>query len=116
MSSVALRLQTCHNHEGREAAARCPSCGFYYCRECITEHDERVLCATCVKKLSAPREKRRWNFAPLARTFAAAFGLLLAWYYFFFIGRFLVRVPTKFHEATLWKTSVENEMNKDDSP
>jgi hypothetical protein len=54
-----LLLQRCFNHGMREAAARCPECGRFYCRECITEHDDRVLCSACLKKLArAPLAKR----------------------------------------------------------
>ena len=30
--------QRCSNHPGREAAVRCPECGRFFCRECVTEH------------------------------------------------------------------------------
>ena len=39
--------------------ARCPSCGNFFCRECITEHDELILCAACLKRITAPKERRR---------------------------------------------------------
>jgi hypothetical protein len=106
---ASLRHQVCHNHAGREAIARCPSCGFYFCRECITEHDDRVLCASCLKKLTAPVERPRRNFAPLIRGTAAFCGLLVAWIFFYLAGRVLLATPTKFHEATLWREELENE-------
>ena len=47
-----LAHQRCFNHAVREAVARCPECGQCFCRECITEHDDRVVCAACLKKLT----------------------------------------------------------------
>ena len=47
---VLLAHQRCFNHATREAVARCPECHHFFCRECITEHDDRVLCTGCLKK------------------------------------------------------------------
>jgi len=61
-----LTHQRCHHHQFREAAARCPECGRYFCRECITEHADRVLCASCLGKkigLDGARSSRfQWFF------------------------------------------------------
>jgi len=112
----SLRHQVCQNHPAREAIARCPSCRFYFCRECITEHDDRILCATCLKRQSARVERPRRNFAPLARGLAACGGLMLAWLYFYLIGRVLLATPTKFHEGTLWKNTVESAIDQEEAP
>ena len=42
--------QRCWNHEAREAACRCPACGRSYCRECVSEHEGRLLCAACLSR------------------------------------------------------------------
>jgi uncharacterized paraquat-inducible protein A len=47
----------CHNHPQREAAARCPECGRFFCRECVTEHEGRVICSACLRALTEPAEK-----------------------------------------------------------
>lgn len=95
--------QRCFNHAQREAAARCPECGRFFCRECVAEHDDRVICAACLKQLSAPPRQRSpfWPGALLAGQCVLA--LLLAWFFFFFIGDWLLRLPASFHEATLWQ-------------
>ena len=49
--------QRCLNHSLREAAVQCPSCKRFFCRECITEHDDRVLLAEAVRILSAERAR-----------------------------------------------------------
>jgi hypothetical protein len=113
---TGLQFQRCHNHTSREAVARCPSCGFYFCRECITEHDERILCASCLKKQTPQEERPRRSFASLLRVGVALCGFMTAWFFFYLIGRILVATPTQFHEATVWKSKVEDEIKKDEPP
>ena len=43
-----LLHQRCFNHMLREAVACCPECRRYFCRECVTEHEDKVLCAACL--------------------------------------------------------------------
>ncbi len=112
---AVLRQQRCHNHLGREAVARCPSCGNFFCRECITEHDERILCAACLKRQTAPKERRR-NRVPVGRMFGVLCGILAGWMYFYLIARVLVATPTKYHEGTVWRDAVEDEVEKQQSP
>ena len=55
----------------------------FYCRECITEHDGRMLCAACVRKQSLPRASAGtgnpfWTAALLVTAFAATWFLLAA--------------------------------------
>ncbi len=75
--------QRCRNHLTREAAVRCPLCRDYFCRECVTEHDDRLICAVCLKKLQGPVSAERRNvwawLAPLG-------GLLVAWAFFSAVG------------------------------
>jgi uncharacterized paraquat-inducible protein A len=101
--------QRCLHHPVREAVARCPECGQFFCRECITEHDDRVICSSCLKKLTVRTEARRRSFAPAFRVAAAVAGLLVAWMFFFIIGRMLVKIPTRFHEGTVWKQDLLEE-------
>ena len=99
-------VQRCLHHPVREAVARCPECGQFFCRECITEHDDRMICSACLRKLTAPVETKRRNFALAWRFSAAVMGLLIAWIFFFLIGRALVNIPSKFHEGTVWKSEM----------
>ena len=48
----ALR-QSCFNHPDREASARCPACGNFFCHECVVEHGSRIICASCLAKETA---------------------------------------------------------------
>jgi len=103
-----LTLQRCFNHFGREAVARCPASGHYYCRECITEHDHRVICAACLRKLArVPLTKSR-AFVSLMRAGQCLAGALLAWFFFYLVGETLVALPTSFHEGTLWRADRFN--------
>lgn len=95
--------QRCLHHPLREAVARCPECTQFFCRECITEHDDRVICSACLRKLTAKPEARRRSFAPLGRVTMAITGLLVAWIFFFLIGRLLVNIPASVHEGTVWE-------------
>lgn len=100
---AALLAQRCLHHPPREAVARCLECTQFFCRECITEHDDRVICSSCLRKLTARPDAQRRSFAPIARIAALLSGAIVAWVFFFVIGRLVVNVPTDFHEATLWR-------------
>jgi hypothetical protein len=98
-----LSLQRCFNHAEREAVACCPDCHQYFCRECITEHDDRVVCATCLKNFAkaAVETGRGWvNTLALGR---CILGLLAAWVFFYLVGEILLALPTSFHEGTYWQ-------------
>jgi hypothetical protein len=107
---ASLSRQRCLNHSAREAVARCPECGQFYCRECITEHDERVICASCLHKLVQAVDKparRRLNLWPV---FQGAAGLVLAFFVFYSASRVLVELPEKFIEdmvARIFESGTE---------
>jgi hypothetical protein len=96
-----LAQQRCFNHAAREAAARCPSCKRFFCRECVTEHDDRVLCTACLRRLIQSGSAKRRTFANLMRVAQCAIGILAAWFFFFLIGEILLRLPDAFHEGTV---------------
>jgi uncharacterized paraquat-inducible protein A len=101
--SPSLLAQRCHHHAGREAVARCPECGLFYCRECVTEHEDRVVCAGCLRKSTGRTQARRNRFAGIGRALLVALGIMLAWFFFYSAGRLLLLTPTSFHEGTLWE-------------
>ena len=78
MAAPPIRQQ-CWNHESREAVCRCPGCGRSYCRECVTEHGARLLCAACLRKArAADSPQRRARRVPGVILLGA--GLLLSWF------------------------------------
>ena len=102
---ISLSEHLCLNHAGREAVAKCPGCGQFFCRECITEHEDRVLCTGCLRKLTrADAPKKRWG-AVLARSFQTVAGLVVAWVMFYAAARALLSIPADFHDGTVWKSS-----------
>lgn len=106
MSSGAPRMvvSRCYNHPGREASARCVSCGRTFCRECVAEHDGRMICGACLRSEAAQDGGTRGAWFPAvgrAGQFAAA--AVVAWLVFYFAGRLLLQVPAEFHEGTVWQ-------------
>ena len=102
-----LALQRCFNHAQREAVARCPSCAQYFCRECITEHDDRIICAACLRKLSKTSFLKSPGLVRALRVGHFLLGFLAAWFLFYMAGEFLLQQPAAFHEWTLWNSGDE---------
>lgn len=100
--ALTLRQQRCTNHPQREASARCPECTLYYCRECITEHDDRVLCASCLAKIALKKETARQRWALLPRLALAFVALVVVYIVFLLFGNMLFSIPAKFHTAGGW--------------
>jgi uncharacterized paraquat-inducible protein A len=101
----AISRQLCLHHPAREAVARCPECGHFFCRECITEHEDRVICADCLKRLARAPSKPRERLQGLRRLAFCGLGFLLSWLFFYETGRVLLLIPTSFHDGTLWQSS-----------
>lgn len=104
-----LTQQRCFNHANREAVARCPECRKFYCRECVTEHDDRVICAACLKKLVHVPLLQRRAFTSAARLGQCALAFMLAWFFFYLVGESLLALPASFHEGTLWQVHASDE-------
>jgi len=99
-----IALQRCFRHGTREAVARCPQCHRFFCRECITEHEDRVLCSSCLEKALQKEAIESHGFRMFRRILNSAFSLLLLWFFFYLVGKALILLPTSFHDGTLWKT------------
>lgn len=100
--SSAIIVQRCLNHPTREAVARCVACRQTFCRECITEHDDRILCSACLKLAVVQGDTSRRRLRSMLAPFSLVLGLVVAWLFFYFAGRILVSIPTRFHEGTVW--------------
>ena len=94
---MTLAQQRCFTHEWREAAVRCPGCQRYFCRECATEHDGRLLCLQCLAAAAVARANTAPARAVVAWTAAALAGLVVAWVVFFYLGALLARTAFDFH-------------------
>ena len=93
----ALVHQRCLHHPMREAVSRCPGCREFFCRECVTDHDGRLLCRRCLAAAVGPsRGASTWG--PRVRwTAGAAAGGFFAWAVFYYIGALLASIPSQFH-------------------
>jgi len=81
----------------------CPACKRNFCRECVTEHDERLLCAECLRSAAPSRPGKPGKAAWAKGTFFLAMGLLFAWLVFYMTGQALIRIPAEFHKGTAWQ-------------
>lgn len=103
MDNIDLGAQRCFRHANREAAARCPQCRRFFCRECVTEHAGRVICSACLAALPE-HNVRRGDFLRRAGLGAAAgAGFVAVWLAYFGIGHWLAQRPSSFHETSLWR-------------
>lgn len=98
--------QRCFNHSHREAAARCPECAQFFCRECVTEHDDRVICAACLKRFAKVPLTQRSAFVGAVRTIQLAAGITLLVLFFYLLGQTLLAMPSSFHDGTVWKPDL----------
>ncbi len=106
MTSLAQR---CFNHAMRETVAQCTSCRNFFCRECISEHDDRMLCAACLVKLAQAAPEKRRRLVPVVRIAQLALSLLVGWFFFYLVGATLLSIPSSFHKNTFWKAPPEEE-------
>ena len=97
-----LARQQCFNHPGREAIVRCPSCHRDYCRECVTEHDDRYLCSACLRLESRELERTRRRVRVPVGAFMALAGLLTAWVVYYASAQYLVLRSGADQSYRLW--------------
>jgi hypothetical protein len=102
---------SCVIHPHRRAMARCPSCSLFYCSECITEHEGKLICASCLdlrsvvpsgKEGALTRFRRHLRF-PLAAVLQLIAAAVLCWLVFFLFGQTLADIPDEFHDGTIWE-------------
>lgn len=113
-----LARTRCANHEAREAAARCPRCRRFFCRECVTEHEGLFVCAACLSRAAGAADgegagkhagtwarARKALLSGLGAGARLAGGLVLLWLCFYLAGKILIRIPDSFHEGTVWENA-----------
>ena len=105
--ATGLHTRRCARHATREAAARCPACGEFFCRECVVEHHGKLLCAACLAKRTAVVEHRRQRWLGVRRAVRLAAGAVALWLVFYWIGALLLKVPPEMHDGTVWKKLAE---------
>ena len=98
MPAPAIRQQ-CWNHETREAVCRCPGCARSYCRECVTEHEARLLCSACLRKVLPDAASRVHPARRVPRVVILAGGLLLSWFLFLGIAAGVSEFAARMEQA-----------------
>lgn len=100
----------CVRHEEREAVARCSICAGGFCRECITEHEDRLYCGPCFTaqaagaSQAASRSKTDWRlWRRLALTTGSVLCVVIGLYA---LGRLLAAIPADFHDGKVWKKNL----------
>jgi len=93
----------CANHVQREAVAQCPECRKFFCRECVTEHEDRVLCSGCLEEKAAGAEKKTKRVGFMTGPVIFITGFIILWFCFYMLGNTLLKLPASFHEGTLWQ-------------
>jgi hypothetical protein len=92
----------CFHHADREPAARCPECGRYFCRECVSDHDGRLLCSDCLLTVVEQQEEQKSSRAKkLLPPLKVVFGLLAAWLAFYLLAGCLLSIPATIHNGTV---------------
>jgi len=99
----AITQARCFHHPDREAVARCPECERFFCRECITEHEDRVICANCLRVMADSASRTGMRTAGIRMLLHLLLSFMLAWLVFYSAGRTLLKLPTSFHEGTIWR-------------
>lgn len=77
--------------------ARCPECKRHYCRECVTEHEHRLLCASCIAAHIGDSDTTTRRI-PLRGVIQFSGALILLWLGFYTMGYGLLMVPSTYHE------------------
>ena len=77
-----------------------------FCRECIVEHDYKLICADCLRALIASQSAAPPRFRlPFAALVQFATGLVLIWLGIYLAAILLQRIPADVHEGLIWTRS-----------
>jgi hypothetical protein len=72
----------------------------------VVEHEGRFLCSACLEKEAAGNATRRSGWPALRRGLGLAAAAFMAGLMFYALGSFLLALPPKFHEGTIWNTKA----------
>lgn len=115
MENNKISDSRCFNHAGREAIAKCPRCGRFFCRECVSEHEGGIICASCLTKTAGIKHKKGFNLSGIAKIFQLAAGILILWCCFYLMGKTLLSIPSTFHEKAAWSEVLKEDTGQKDS-
>ena len=89
--------QRCFVHPSREAVSLCLECRRAFCRECVVDHDGRLICAACLARLRAPVARGNRFLRQSLSAAATALAILLCWILFYMFGRLLLLAEPAHH-------------------
>jgi hypothetical protein len=89
--------QRCFVHPSREAVSLCLECRRAFCRECVVDHDGRLMCAACLARLRTPMARGNRALRQLLSAAATALAILLCWILFYMAGRLLMLAEPAHH-------------------
>jgi hypothetical protein len=69
----------------------------------VTEHDQRLMCATCLAASENAPATGGHFLATLVRLAQGVVGPMIIWFAFILLGQTLLEAPSKFHEGTVWQ-------------
>jgi len=89
--------QRCFIHPSREAVSLCLECRHAFCRECVVDHDGRLVCATCLARLRATVARDNRVLRGLRTGIAGVLAVLFCWMIFYMFGRLLMMSAPEHH-------------------
>jgi hypothetical protein len=96
-----LIRERCWHHPDREAAGRCTGCARFFCRECITEHDDRFICATCLERAARARTHRGTRV--FQTTLLTCAGFIAAWVAFYAAAEWFASRAHEWQDNKTWQ-------------
>lgn len=102
MTPPAILHRDCQNHRGREAAAFCADCRKPFCRECVIEHEDQVLCALCVSSRAPDKPAKKFSVLQAFIPLASLISFFLLWLLFYGLAYLLILIPATFHDGLFW--------------
>ncbi len=89
--------QRCFVHPSREAVSLCLECRRAFCRECVVDHDGRLICAGCIALLRTPMAQVNRVRRRLFSAVATALAIMLCWILFYMAGRLFMMAEPAHH-------------------
>ncbi len=101
-SNFSLSNSRCFHHASREAAVCCPECRRFFCRECVSDFEERLLCDSCIRNFQEKKNNNSKSNKRFVSLLGIISGLFICVFTFYCLGQILFAIPNKFHDGSAW--------------